>query len=63
MSGQSDIEHLQELLLQLSPRNAEMINRLERSRLTLEFMIAGISRPTSHEEIDHKGSLLSVRAP
>jgi hypothetical protein len=56
MSGRSDIEHLQELVVQLSPEDAELINRLERARLTLEFMLAGIRRPTTHEEIEHEGA-------
>jgi len=51
MSGQSDLEQLQELVRQLSPHNAELMNRLERARLTLEFMLAGIRRPRSREEI------------
>ena len=49
MNGRSDIEHLQALMLQLSPENAELINRLERARLILEFMLAGTRRPTSRE--------------
>jgi hypothetical protein len=53
MSGRSDIEHLQELVLQLSPEDAELINRLERTRLTLDFMLAGTRRPTSRQEIEH----------
>jgi hypothetical protein len=28
-----------------------LINRLEQSRLRLEFALAGIHRPTSHEEV------------
>jgi len=50
MSGWPDIEHLQELVVQLPPEDAELINRLERTRLTLEFMLAGVRRPTTHEE-------------
>jgi hypothetical protein len=49
MSSRSDIEHLQELMLQLAPEDAELINRLERTRLILEFMLAGTRRPTSRE--------------
>ena len=49
MGSRSDIEHLQELVLQLSPEDAELINRLERTRLTLEFTLAGVRRPTTHE--------------
>jgi hypothetical protein len=47
MSGWPDIEHLQELVVQLPPEDAELINRLERTRLTLEFMLAGVRRPTT----------------
>jgi hypothetical protein len=53
MSSRSDIEQLQELVLQLSPEDAELINRLERTRLILEFMLAGTCRPASREEIAH----------
>jgi hypothetical protein len=53
MSSRSDIEHLQELLLQLSREDAELINRLERTRLILEFMFAGTCRATSREENEH----------
>jgi hypothetical protein len=53
MSGRSDIEYLQELVVQLSPQDAELINRLERTRLTLEFMLAGIRSPTMNEESEH----------
>jgi hypothetical protein len=53
MSGWPDIEHLQELVVRLSPEDAELINRLERTRLTLEFMLAGIRRPSTHEESGH----------
>jgi hypothetical protein len=56
MSDQSDLEQLHELVLQLSPKNAELVNRLERTRLTLEFMLAGICYPGSREEIGHEGS-------
>ena len=52
MSSRSDIEHLQELVLQLAPEDAELINRLERTRLILEFMLAGTRRPTSREAIE-----------
>jgi hypothetical protein len=45
MVSQSDIEHLQELLLRLSSEDAELFNRLEQSRLRLEFALAGIHRP------------------
>jgi len=63
MNGRSDIEHLQELVLQLSPENAELINRLERARLILGFMLAGTRRPTSREAIEHaddRGAASSV---
>jgi hypothetical protein len=49
MSGRPDVEHLQELLVQLPPEDAELINRLERARLTLEFTLAGVRRPTTLE--------------
>jgi hypothetical protein len=45
MSCRSDIEHLQELVLRLAPADAEPMNRLERTRFVLEFMLAGIHRP------------------
>ena len=56
MSGRSDIEHLQELVDQLSPEDAELFNRLERTRLTVEFMLAGIRRPSTQKDIEHDGS-------
>ena len=49
MSDWSDIAHLQQLALRLSAEDAELINRLERRRLKLEFMLAGIHRPTRYE--------------
>jgi len=45
MSDWSDIAHLQQLVVRLSPKDAELINRLEQARLKLEFMFAGIRRP------------------
>jgi hypothetical protein len=49
MNDWSGIAHLQQLLVQLSAEDAELINRLERRRLKLEFMLAGIHRPTRYE--------------
>jgi hypothetical protein len=46
MSDWSDIAHLQQLVARLSPGDAELINRLERMRLKLEFMLAGVRRRT-----------------
>jgi len=51
MKSRSDIERLQELVVQLSPGDAELINRLERTRLMLEFMLAGVHRPSARGEI------------
>jgi hypothetical protein len=47
MSTRSDIAHLQELVARLTPEDAELINRLEQSRLRLEFALAGIHRPAA----------------
>jgi hypothetical protein len=54
-----DIEYLQELALRLPPEDEELINRLERTRLTLEFMLAGIRRPMSQRS----EQVLGVTAP
>jgi hypothetical protein len=50
MSHRSEIEHLQKLALQLSPTHAELINRLERTRLMLEFTLAGVHSPTQKQK-------------
>jgi hypothetical protein len=54
MSDWSDIAHLQQLVARLSPEDAELINRLERMRLKLEFMLAGIRRPAGNERSKHE---------
>jgi hypothetical protein len=51
MGCRSDSEYLQELVLQLSPEHAELINRLEQARLTLDFTLAGTYCRRSHDEI------------
>lgn len=51
MSCRSDIAHLQELVARLTPADAELINRLEQSRLRLEFALAGIHRPTAQHRV------------
>ena len=51
MSCRSDIAHLQELVARLTPEDAELINRLEQSRLRLEFALAGIHRPRAYEDV------------
>jgi hypothetical protein len=50
MNGRSDIEHVQELVLGLSPENAELINS---GRGAYWFMLAGTRRPNSREAIEH----------
>jgi hypothetical protein len=45
MDCRSDIAHLQELVARLTPTDAELINRLEQSRLRLGFALAGVHRP------------------
>lgn len=52
MSCRSDIAHLHELIAQLTPADAELVNRLEQSRLRLEFALAGIHRPTADHLVD-----------
>jgi hypothetical protein len=60
MSCRSDIERLQELVLRLSPGDAKLINRLERTRLMLDFMLAGVHRPTAHDKIASASPVASL---
>jgi len=62
MSCRSDIEQLRELVVRLSPEDAKLINRLEQSRMRLEFALAGIHRP--HEiALASPGASLAAVAP
>lgn len=61
LSNWSEIAHLQQLVVRLSPEDAERINRLEQTRLKLEFMFAGIRRPPDMRGVRTNSAMVTLQ--